>query len=297
MQQAQISRRRFLASSGVLPMAMAGSSGLAVRHGVAQEAVSPDAVPEDWPAFPGVPETPVTLPPEGFQVFTEDEAAIVEALTARIMPGTPDDPGAREAGVVYYIDYLLTQNDGFVEPVYLIGPFARGYEGDTEPEPEEGVIWVPAEELARYGAQAPLSPREIYRIGIAAIEDHANQQYGNGLASLSGEDQDQIIWDLLDESVPLREFSGHAFFQVLRQHTVEGMFSDPGYGGNRDLVGWRLIGFPGSQRMYTPEEVTTVQPRRDPMTMNDLPVFHPGQTEEGPVLPVRGTDPEDGGQD
>lgn len=298
MQQAQLSRRAFLTRTGGLPVAMAGAAGVASQPGQAQEMTDTAAVPEDWPEFPGVPETPSSPPPDIFQALTDDEAAVVEALTARLLPGSPDDPGAREAGVVYYIDYLLSQNDGFVEPVYLAGPWARAYEGDEEPEPEEGVIWVPADELERYGFQSPLSPLEIYQIGIAALEEYANETFGSGTADLSEEDQDEIIWAMLDDEIPhLEEFSAISFFHTLRKHTSEGMFSDPAYGGNRDLAGWRLVGFPGAQRAYNPEEMQEEQHEpREPMTLHELPVFKPGQTEDGPILPVRGTDPEDESQ-
>lgn len=295
MQQAQLSRRRFLAQSGVFPAAAVAVAGAPAMLASQEVTSGPADIASDWPEFPGVPETPMTAPPEGFQALTEDEAAVVEALTARLMPGTPDDPGAREAGVVYYIDYLLSMNEGWVEHVYLAGPYARAYEGDEEPEPEEGVVWVPADELLRYGFQSPLSPLATYQVGIAAIEAYANEQFGGGYAELPEEDQDQVIWDMMDEAIPQFEaFSSVSFFHTLRTHTAEGMFSDPSYGGNRNLAGWLLVGFPGSQRAYNPEEMQTEQEPREPMTMHELPEFNPGQTEDGPVLPVRGTDPHDG---
>jgi hypothetical protein len=43
-----------------------------------------------------------------------------------------------------------------------------------------------------------------------------------------------------------------AFFELLLQNTPEGFFSDPIYGGNRDMVGWKLIGFPGARYDYRP---------------------------------------------
>jgi gluconate 2-dehydrogenase gamma chain len=296
MQQAQLSRRRFLAQSGVFPAAVAAGVAVNPTLGAASQGLPSGTaeVPGDWPEFPGVPETPMTTPPDQFQALTADEAAVVEALTARLLPGTPEDPGAREAGVVYYIDYLLSQNEGFVEWVYRAGPFARGYEGDEEPEPEEGVVWVKADELLRYGYQAAFTPLSTYQIGVAAIEEYANEEFGGGYVDLSEEDQDQVIWAMLEDSIPQFEaFSAVAFFHTLRLHTVEGMFSDPGYGGNRNLAGWRLVGFPGSQRAYDPIELQTEQEPREPMTMHDLPEFNPGRTEDGPILPVRGTDPGD----
>ena len=45
--------------------------------------------------------------------------------------------------------------------------------------------------------------------------------------------------------------SAVAFFNTLRTYTIEGMFADPVYGGNKDFAGWRLVGFPGAQPMFT----------------------------------------------
>ena len=37
------------------------------------------------------------------------------------------------------------------------------------------------------------------------------------------------------------------------------MFADPLYGGNRDFVGWRLVGFPGAQAIFTPADLQNKQ--------------------------------------
>lgn len=292
MRVAQLSRRRFIAQSG-------GLSALALGGQVAAQVATPVASPSDveetgWPSFEGVPDTPHEPPPAVFQALTDEEARAVEALTARLVPGTPDDPGAREAGVVYYIDYLLSQNEGIVEATYRVGPFARGYEGDEEPAPEEGVVWVPADQLSRYGYQSPLTPLRVYQIGLAALDSYADSEHSTAVGDLDDEQIDELIWAMLrGEIEQFTEFSSYSFFQTLRMHTAEGMFSDPGYGGNRDLIGWRLVGFPGAQRSYSPQEMQTEQPPREPQSMHNLPEFAPGHTEDGPVLPVRGTDPVD----
>ena len=75
---------------------------------------------------------------------------------------------------------------------------------------------------------------------------------------------------------------------MLQDDTYEGMFSDPLYCGNRGLVGWRLIGYPGAQRAYTPDELrhgTT----RQPQGLRDLPPTHPGRPEDHAILPLAGT--------
>lgn len=295
MRQAQMSRRRFLMQTGALgSIAAAGALTTVAQN--ATPMATPAGTPvasagAEWTLFEGVPMTPYMPPGMDFKALTEAEAVAVELLTARLLPGTPEDPGAREAGVVYYIDYLLSQNEGFVEPTYRSGPWAKGYEGDTEPDPEPDVIWVPADELSRYGYQAPFSPLAIYQIGCRSLEGYSQETWNRAIADLEDDELDEMIWAMLGNEIEqFTEFSPLSFFHTLRMHTAEGFFSDPGYGGNRDLAGWRLVGFPGAQRAYSPQEMQTEGSHREPQSMVTLPEFNPGHTEDGPVLPVRGSD-------
>lgn len=301
MREAQLSRRRLLQRSG--SVAVVAASGAVITSvdpvtSVAEQDESTSA-PYEY-EFIGVPESPEEPPAQEFVAFSEEQAAIVDALTARILPGSPEDPGAREAGVIYYIDHLLSRNSGIHEATYTAGPYARTYEGDTPSgEDDDDTIWVKTSEISRYGYQAPLSPLQVYEIALPLVQEHARQQYGAAVQELGEDDQDQIVWDLLDQKVGgFEQFSSMAFFHTLRRHTTEGMFSDPAYGGNRDLVGWKLIGYPGAQRAYSPELLITESEPRPPQALRDLPHFHPGVVEPGAnpnvVQPVR--DGEDDGE-
>jgi gluconate 2-dehydrogenase gamma chain len=114
---------------------------------------------------------------------------------------------------------------------------------------------------------------------------------------LEAADQDAVVWDLLrNEAGGFTHFSSYSFFQTLRHHIAEGMFSDPAYGGNRDKAGWKLVSYPGAQRAYLPAEIRSTDPPRPPQSMHELPHFHTGEHEDEPnvVLPSRGTEPEEG---
>src|SRR5206468_1281025 len=90
-------------------------------------------------------------------------------------------------------------------------------------------------------------PSETYREGLKTLGD---------FAGLSPADQD----------AKLRSIEKSYFFQLLRQHTIEGMFCDPMHGGNAGLIGWRLAGYPGPQMSYRNEadkplgRITQVKP-------------------------------------
>lgn len=248
------------------------------------------------PLNPDVPLAPKTSPNGAMlRTFTAHEARTVEALTARILPGSPEDPGAREAGVTTYIDNMLAYQEGFNESTYREPPYAQLYSGDTPPETTDGyeTVWIAADEAERYGYQSILSPREVYRLGIIAVDTYARSKFDSPFLDLSEEEQDSIIEDMVsgDAVVGFDQFSSTAFFAVLRRHTAEGMFSDPAYGGNRDMVGWQLIGYPGAQRAYTEHDVRTEASPRDPQSLAQLHAFSPGEYSGGEtVLPVSGSE-------
>jgi gluconate 2-dehydrogenase gamma chain len=95
-----------------------------------------------------------------------------------------------------------------------------------------------------------------------------------------------------DEMDPIGGLPSSEFFTMLRDHTIEGMFSDPVYRGNRDLVGWKLIGYPGAQRAYTPLDMQDEGyfTKREPQSIERLHPCSPGKPGHPNVsLPVTGS--------
>lgn len=169
--------------------------------------------------------------------FTAAEARLVSAASERIFPADDSGPGAAEAGVVVYIDRQLAGPYGRDKYRYTKGP------------------WV--ESVPEHGNQAKATPREIYREGIRLLE---------GFPALPAAGQD----------AKLRAIEKTAFFQMLRRHTLEGMFSDPLHGGNAGMIGWQLIGYPGPRMSYREEirQDTGEAWRRKPVSLADV-VGHP----------------------
>lgn len=143
--------------------------------------------------------------------FEQKEALMIAAAAARIFPSDETGPGATEAGVILYIDRQLAS------------PYGRDRYRYAQPPFEEGV--------PEQGYQGKATPREIYREGLAMLA---------GFDRLPPAAQDRR----------LREIERTYFFRLLRQHTIEGMFSDPIHGGNAGLIGWQIIGFPGPQMSW-----------------------------------------------
>lgn len=274
-QRSGFSRRSFLTATGTLAAAtvIPGCTPTAERLPAEGEAAEPQAgtdVPENTAAAAG------TLG----RFLDPEQLALVTAVAARIIPGDEDEPGAVEAGCVEYIDRLLATHDGYPERTYTSPPFAVTYEGDEEPEPEEGVIWVRADQIDRYGWQSGLPPREIYRMGLARLDALAQQREGSGFADLADDRQDAILEAIEDGEDDVGELFDPlppgTFFDTIRTHLIEGFLSDPIYGGNRDLVGWQHTQFPGSQRGYSPQELLDPNFSRPPQGISELPMMHAG---------------------
>ncbi len=185
------------------------------------------------PWSPGASEPPVPAVPGPWQFFTPEEANAVDALVDRLIPGDALGPGGREAGCTLFIDRQLAGPFGSSERLYMKPPFAQG-------TPQQGL-------------QSPITPAARYRMSLAALEDFCRKaNAGQGVAAIGAEQRDRLLGGLEKGEVKLEgaggsSVDGRSFFELLLQNTMEGFFADPIYGGNRDMVGWKLVGFPGAR--------------------------------------------------
>jgi gluconate 2-dehydrogenase gamma chain len=105
-------------------------------------------------------------------------------------------------------------------------------------------------DLALAGAYA--DQQDFYRRGLAALDVHCRRTYSAPFVRLDAARRDEAIAALeANTATGFTWPSASAFFNTVRMHTMEGMFADPIYGGNKDFAGWRLVGFPGAQLVYT----------------------------------------------
>jgi gluconate 2-dehydrogenase gamma chain len=182
-----------------------------------------------WPPGPAVP--PADVHPGGLAIFTAEEATTVEALVDRLIPPDEKVPGGKDAGCAVFIDRQLAGPFGHASGRYIQPPFATG-------TPEQG-------------DQSALTPAQRYRNALAALDRLCRGRYaGKSFAMIPAGDQDTLIAGLESGTVKLEDADGKAFFEILLQNTKEGFFADPVYGGNRDMAGWKMIGFPGARYDY-----------------------------------------------
>jgi gluconate 2-dehydrogenase gamma chain len=142
---------------------------------------------------------------------------------------------------------------------------------DTPGAVEAGAVFYIDRALA--GPYAHLLWR--YARGMRALNKYAKKQFGAPFEKLNGGQQDSALGDL--ESGKIAEVrDGEAFFEMLRAHVLEGVFGEPSYGGNKDMIGWKLVGFPGQQWGY-PETYINKVVDLPPVTWEGLPK-KPGQS-------------------
>ena len=159
------------------------------------------------------------------------EAAFVEAAVDVFIPKDDVGPGGVESGCVTFIDRQLAGAFGQGSRLYRQGPF-----GDSIPE---------------QGYQVALIPAELFRVGIADVNAwcHANRG-GKNFEELAVAERDAVLKDLIGGKIALAQVPGRTFAGSLLTITMEGYFSDPMYGGNRNKAAWKMIGFPGAGGVY-----------------------------------------------
>lgn len=108
-----------------------------------------------------------------------------------------------------------------------------------------------------------------YQGGIAALDRHCRAAFGMTFADLRAEQQDGIL-EALEAGTIEDVADGRKFFDLVLAHVMEGVFGDPQYGGNRDLIGWKLVGFPG-QRYGYPEAYINKVVDLEPIADDGLP--------------------------
>jgi gluconate 2-dehydrogenase gamma chain len=160
--------------------------------------------------------------------FTREEWAFLHAACGRLIPADATGPGAMELGVPEFIDREMEGAFGHAANWYMQGPFASA--------------------LPEFGYQSPLTPRALYRAGIAAVDGHCRRMFGNkSFSELPATTQDSVLTGLENGALDFENVSGKSFFDFLLQNTREGYLADPIHGGNKNLGSWKMIGFPGAR--------------------------------------------------
>ena len=210
--------------------------------------------------------------------FTRSERATLDALCDRIIP--PDDtPGAAALGAGRYIEIMLSAFDGGGTPrIYAGGPFSgrnpypdnkngtpskrrprNSFKHFIQPTRVQDLAWraeilgtlnVPG--LAAFDAQfgpPKIGLRDVYRSSLAKVDQIAQATAGAPFAKLDATQQ-EAVFAMLDHGafMPDPRRGGMTFIDLLIQHTLEGCYSCPEYGGNKRRAGWAMLGLEGDDQ-------------------------------------------------
>jgi gluconate 2-dehydrogenase gamma chain len=176
--------------------------------------------------------------PQRLRALSRREAAIAGAMADRVFPRDGASPSATEIGFIPYLDEQLAGGWGSGERFFRQGPF-------VEPE------------TSGHGYQLSLTPRDLYRRILPEIDGYAQRGYGGrSFVDLSEQQQDAVLTALQNGRVDLglgsdpNGYTSASFFAMFLQNVREGLFSDPVYGGNKNVSGWKWVGYPGDPMAY-----------------------------------------------
>jgi gluconate 2-dehydrogenase gamma chain len=204
-----VGRRKFLTQAAVV--------GTAAAVGIPPVTATPAEAPAQQPS--------AAPAPDGYTFLNAPEAAFIEAVVNVIVPADELTPSGTALGLATFIDRQLAGAWGKGDRLYRQGPWKEGSPGQ--------------------GYQLPLTPAEFFRAGIDAVNRHCKEANGREFDRLTDADKQKVLEDLESGKITLDHVSGQQFFEVAYQATMEGLFADPIYGGNREKVAWKMIGYPG----------------------------------------------------
>jgi len=211
--------------------ALVGSAGVANALRDGQLGAPPHVYGGTMPWREGAADVPPIAQPGDFRFFSDAERLFILPAIDRLIPPDSHGPSASQADVHVFLDRQLAGPFGRGDHFYLGGPWPKGV-------PEQGY-------------QSRLSPAQLYRIAIPAIERYVRITFNNvTFIQLSVQQQDEVLKNLEGGKASLGEVDGRAFFNMFLQNVLEGYFSDPIYGGNKDMAAWKMIGFPGAHYDY-----------------------------------------------
>jgi gluconate 2-dehydrogenase gamma chain len=213
----KLHRRQLLATAAWFVVGAAASHATVIGHQL------------PWEPYAGHPPRPER--PGPWRYFTADEAHAVESLADRIIPPDPETPGGKDAGCAVWLDRQLAGPYGRAEGDYNQGPFMPG--------------------LPNQGRQSANGPAKQYRDWLAALDAYCLAHHGNKhFVEFSDQEKDDLLKKLETGKAKLQGIDGKKFMKQVVKDIQMGFFADPIYGGNRDMVAWKMIGFPGTRYNY-----------------------------------------------
>lgn len=233
--QAGISRRNFLKGTGVALGGMVLGGGVVnVLKGNSSDTASTDTGLDQGHDHGNSTNTGASGGAEynhALMFFNKTQFETIEAACEQIFPEDANGPGAKKLGAAIFIDHQLAGPFGINAKEYRMGPFEAG-------EPQQG-------------NQSPILNKDLILMGIEGLNTYSQQNYDKIFKNLEEDQQIEVLKLMEAGEIQLSHASGSAFFSLLLSLTIQGIYSDPLYGGNKNMEGWKMKKYPGNQMSYT----------------------------------------------
>ena len=183
------------------------------------------------------------------QVLNQTQAELYAAMADRIWPADANSLGAADLGFVAYFDGQLDSSWGSGDGLYQHGP---AHDPTT----------------SGHGYQLTMVPKDLYPHVADKIAAYVQGKYGKAYPQLTSDQQDAVLTELENGKVDLglatneNGYTSAFFFALFIGFVQQAVFSDPMYGGNVGMGGWKYIGYPGDPMGYG-DAYWTIFPHQD----------------------------------
>ncbi|GAB4075134.1 gluconate 2-dehydrogenase subunit 3 family protein [Barrientosiimonas marina] len=235
-----LGRRRFMKNTGI---AVGGVAGGSLLGGLLTDQFQSNETTDTKTEESGDKYT------EARMFFTRfEDFVVLEQATERLFPKNDDGPGAIELGVPYFFDKQLAGTWGINGRDYRHGPFLTG---GTSVQ------------------HSSLNRGEVIRSGIRKMNQLSQERFDTSFDKAEEDQQMAILKDFESGDVKMGGVNASSFFGLLRDMTLEGAYSDPLYGGNRHMSGWKMKDFPGAVMSYSDIIEDDEFVKKDPVSLTD----------------------------
>lgn len=245
----EFSRRDFLKTSGAVTGGFIGGSLLGGLVGFNLDTIEEEVISDNNNDTVKA-DTAMAAEHQDARIFfqREKDFLVLGAMTEAIFPEDDNGPGAIELGVPYFIDKQLAGPWGLNARDYMLGPFV---EGETR-----------------------LVRAKIFELGLRKLNEESIEQHDSDFFDLGENEQITLLESCEAGEIEMDGLNSGEFFQLVRQATIEGVYADPVYGGNKNKEGWRMKEYPGVYTSYRDmmEEDNSLDTEfvvKEPMSLSD----------------------------
>lgn len=237
-----LSRRQFLKSSGL------------VAGGVVGGSLFGGLLTNQFQKKPITTQTKDIVNLQEARMFfsRREDFEILSAATERLFPENENGPGAIGLGIPFFIDKQLAGSWGNNAKEYMRGPFIQNQQVQNQDRSQDSqgpnTETQSPTPTPRY--QTRLNRSEVFILGLRKLENVSQEKFGVKFIDADASQQDEILQMFENNEVDLAGVNAETFFNLLLKTTIEGAYADPLYGGNKDMMGWRMKEYPGPRMGY-----------------------------------------------